>query len=152
MVPSHGARPKTTSRRDTKFRDKEKIMKSGVIISSVLAVAAGVGLMSVFVSNASPYVTIHEAEGHDQKVHVVGKIVPNTLQQNTLAREVNFQLKDDSGEMAVKYVGPPQSNLSSATQVVVIGTKKGDTFVADQMLVKCPSKYESENKAKPSKT
>ena len=122
-------------------------MKTGVIVSTVIAVAAGVGLTSVFVSNASPYVTIQELEGQKQKVHVVGKIVPNTLKQNTLAREVRFELKDDTGAMPVRYVGPPQSNLSSATQVVVVGSKKDGVFEAHQMLVKCPSKYESETKA-----
>jgi cytochrome c-type biogenesis protein CcmE len=114
-------------------------MKAGVIVSCVIAIGAGIGLTTIFVNNASPYVTIKEVEG-TQKVHVVGEIVQSTLQQNTLAREVSFQLKDDTGSMPVKYVGPPQSNLSSATKVVVIE--------ANQMLVKCPSKYESEGAKK----
>lgn len=124
-------------------------MKTGVIVSTVLALAAGIGLTTVFVSNASPYVTIKELDGHDQKVHVVGKIVPNTLKQNTLQREVRFELTDDTGAMPVRYVGPPQSNLASATQVVVIGQRKDGVFEANQMLVKCPSKYESDAKAGP---
>jgi cytochrome c-type biogenesis protein CcmE len=119
-------------------------MKAGVIVSIVVAVAAGVVLTNVFVNNASPYVTIKEVEGSELKVHVVGKIVPNTLKQNTLAREVSFELKDASGVMPVRYVGPPQSNLATANQVVVVGTKKDGVFEASQMLVKCPSKYESE--------
>ncbi|MBL8040763.1 MAG: cytochrome c maturation protein CcmE [Chthonomonas sp.] len=121
-------------------------MKIGIIVSIVVAVVAAGGLATVFVSNASPYVTIKDSVGHSQRVHVVGKIVPDTLQQNTLAGEVKFDLKDDSGTMAVKYVGPPQSNLESATQVVVIGKEDKGVFLADQMLVKCPSKYESQNK------
>ncbi len=122
-------------------------MKTGILVSTGIALAAGVGLTSVFVNNASPYVTIQEVTG-SQKVHVVGKIVPNTLKQNTLQREVNFELKDDTGTMKIRYTGPPQSNLASATQVVVVGNKKDGTFEASQMLVKCPSKYESETKAK----
>lgn len=123
-------------------------MKTGVVVSSLLAAAAGVGLTTVFVNNASPYVTIRELDGSAQKVHVVGKIVPNTLKQNTLAREVRFEIKDDTGAMPVRYTGPPQSNLASATQVVVIGSRKDGVFEAKQMLVKCPSKYESETQAK----
>ncbi|MBV6459475.1 MAG: hypothetical protein HONBIEJF_02623 [Fimbriimonadaceae bacterium] len=103
--------------------------------------------MAVFVGNASPYVTIAEAQP-GTKVHVVGKIVPETLKQNPMQREVLFQLKDESGVMKVRYVGPAQSNLSHANQVVVIGSKKDDTFEAHQMLVKCPSKYESETGTK----
>lgn len=119
-------------------------MKIGVIVSSALAVIACVGLTTVFVNNASPYVTVQEVKGRSQKVHVVGKIVPHTLKQNSLAQEVSFELKDASGTMPVRYIGPPQSNLATATQVVVIGTKKDGIFEANQMLVKCPSKYESQ--------
>jgi cytochrome c-type biogenesis protein CcmE len=123
-------------------------MKTGVIVSLALAVTATVGLTTVFVNNSSPYVTIGELGQEGQKVHVVGKIVPTTLKQNSLERVVQFQLKDETGAMPVRYTGPPQSNLESATQVVVIGTKKEGTFEATQMLVKCPSKYESDTKAK----
>lgn len=123
-------------------------MKTGVIVSATVAILAGIGLTTVFVNNASPYVTIKEVDNLNQKVHVVGKIVPNTLTQNSLAREVSFRIQDDSGEMPVKYVGPPQSNLASATQVVVIGQRKDGVFEANQMLVKCPSKYESDVKPK----
>lgn len=119
-----------------------------MIVSSVVAVVVGIGLTTVFVSNASPYVTVNEIDGQRQNVHVVGKIVPNTLKQNSLAREVTFNLQDDSGMVPVRYVGPPQSNLTHANQVVVIGTKKEGVFEANQMLVKCPSKYESEKKPK----
>lgn len=119
-------------------------MKTGTIISTVLAAGAGIGLMTVFVSNASPYVTIKEAETSGSNVHVVGKIVPSTLRQNSLARQVNFKIQDETGEMPVLYTGPPLSNLETATQVVVIGSKKDNVFEAHQMLVKCPSKYESE--------
>lgn len=119
-------------------------MKPGVIVSIVVAVLAAVGLTQVFVSQASPYVTVKEAEGKGQVVHVVGKIVPDTIKQNSLAREVQFVLTDETGTMPVRYVGPPQSNLEQATQVVVIGNKKAGTFECDKMLVKCPSKYESE--------
>lgn len=123
-------------------------MKTGMIVSSLIAVVAGIGLTTVFVNNASPYVTISDVDKGGQKVHIVGKILPDTLRQNSLAREVSFTLKDDTGTIPVKYVGPPQSNLSHATQVVVIGNKKQGVFEADQMLVKCPSKYESQTKPK----
>ena len=123
-------------------------MKMGVLVSGIAAVAAGLGLTMVFVNNASPYVTIGEVANKGDNVHVVGKIVPASLKQDNLAGEVSFSLKDDTGIMPVKYIGPPQSNLASATQVVVIGSKKADHFEAEKMLVKCPSKYESDTKPK----
>ncbi|MBX3112267.1 MAG: cytochrome c maturation protein CcmE [Fimbriimonadaceae bacterium] len=119
-------------------------MKPGIIVSIALAAVGVVGLGMVFVSNASPYVTVKEAQNHGAGVHVVGEIVPETLQEKTLDRQVKFNLKDATGTMPVVYTGPPQSNLASAKQVVVIGTMKEGTFHSEKMLVKCPSKYESE--------
>lgn len=119
-------------------------MKKGVLISTAVGLCAAAGLMTVFINSSSPYVTVAEAAKHPSKVHVVGKIVQETLKSSVLQGEVNFTIKDDTGSMPVRYVGPPQSNLEHATQVVVIGSVEKDVFLAKQMLVKCPSKYESE--------
>ncbi len=119
-------------------------MKTGIVVSVALATVGVLGLGMVFVNNASPYVTIAEAQGNRSDVHVVGEIIPGTLEQRTMNREVRFELKDKTGKMAVVYTGPPQSNLDSAKQVVVIGTLKNGKFDCDKMLVKCPSKYENE--------
>lgn len=122
-------------------------MKLGVLASIFVAIAAVVGLGFVFVQNASPYLTISQLSESSQGVHVVGKLVPGSLQQNAMKREVKFQLKDDTGVMNVVYTGPALSNLEHATQVVVIGSKNANGFHSEQMLVKCPSKYESGQKA-----
>lgn len=124
-------------------------MKPGIVVSAALATVGVIGLGMVFVNNASPYVTVSEAQDGRSDVHVVGEIVPNTLQEKALTREVRFKLKDKTGEMQVVYNGPPQSNLSSAKQVVVIGSLKDGQFDSDKMLVKCPSKYENEKTATP---
>jgi cytochrome c-type biogenesis protein CcmE len=119
-------------------------MRQGALISGAVALVATIGLTTVFVKNASPYVTIKEAVAQSRDVHVVGELVPASLQLNTLGRETRCVLKDETGEMPVVYTGPPQSNLASATQIVVIGYHENGAFHSKQMLVKCPSKYESE--------
>ncbi len=123
-------------------------MKIGVVFAIALAIAGTVALTTAFVNNSSPYVTIRESSERGSVVHVVGKIVPTTLKRDLLAQEVRFELTDDTGKMPVVYTGPPQSNLETATQVVVVGSRKDGVFLAKQMLVKCPSKYESKDKAK----
>lgn len=127
-------------------------MKPGIIVSVALALVGVVGLGMVFVSNASPYVTVKEAQDNRADVHVVGEIVPGSLQEKTLDRQVKFSLKDQTGEMPVVYTGPPQSNLASAKQVVVIGSLKEGKFHSEKMLVKCPSKYENDKSASPEAT
>jgi len=124
-------------------------MKTGAILSTIIAVGATVGLGLVFVTNASPYLKIKEVSDSTNGVHVVGQIVPGTLQQDALGKKVTFKLKDDTGTMDVIYTGPPQSNLAEAPQVVVIGSRAEGTFSCDKMIVKCPSKYESKQGAAP---
>lgn len=119
-------------------------MKTSAIISFVVAVAAIVGLSMIFVQNASPYLTINQLQTTSKDVHVVGKIVPGTLQDRALGGETRFRIQDATGELDVVYTGPNVSNLATATQVVVIGDRTADGFHSKQMLVKCPSKYESE--------
>jgi cytochrome c-type biogenesis protein CcmE len=127
-------------------------MKLGLVISIGVAAIAIVGMTSVFVGGASPYVTIKDAHAEGRRVHVVGDLDQKTLVRNTLAREVRFELVDETGRLPVRYVGPPQSNLDHATRVVVIGKVEKAVFEADQMLVKCPSKYESESSSEPQRT
>ncbi|MCE9559098.1 MAG: cytochrome c maturation protein CcmE [Armatimonadetes bacterium] len=122
-------------------------MKSGTLISLLVASVAVVGLGFVFVQNSSPYLTINQLSKTSQGVHVVGKIVPGSLKENPMQRETRFKISDDTGQMDVLYNGPTLANLAVAKQVVVVGSMDATQFKSDQMLVKCPSKYESNKKA-----
>lgn len=116
----------------------------GALVSSVIAVAAVLGLGSVFLANASPYMTIAEVQSQSGRtVHVSGTIQHDTIQQNLAKREATFKITDEGGTLDVLYKGKPQPNLATATTVVVIGQMEDGRFVANDMLLKCPSKYES---------
>jgi cytochrome c-type biogenesis protein CcmE len=43
--------------------------------------------------------------------------------------------------MRVVYPNPRPANFEDAERVVVDGRMEGDTFMAEHILVKCPSKY-----------
>ena len=45
--------------------------------------------------------------------------------------------------MPVTYRGVRPGNFEQATSLVAIGTYRGEAFQADQILVKCPSKYQA---------
>jgi cytochrome c-type biogenesis protein CcmE len=46
--------------------------------------------------------------------------------------------------MPVIYRGVIPGNFDQATSIVAIGRYQGDHFEAEQLLVKCPSKYQAE--------
>lgn len=122
--------------------------KKGAILSAVAALLAIGALGAVFVTNASPYVSISEAKSSSgDGLHVAGQIEPNSIRSDIRRNQIDFVLKDDSGQkLPVVYTGAPVSNLGTATKVVAIGGMKNGAFVSSQLLVKCPSKYESETK------
>ena len=60
-------------------------------------------------------------------------------------RQFTFYIKDYLGhEMKVVYNGTIPNNFESATSVVVTGKYKDGCFHADDILTKCPSKYEQQ--------
>ena len=119
----------------------------GALITGVVATAAMGGVLAAFVRNASPYVTVAEAkESHAEGVHLAGDLVKDSIQTNPKSGEIRFQLKDQSGQLAnVLYIGSTPGNLKEATKVVAVGgMDQNNVFVSHQLLIKCPSKYESQ--------
>jgi cytochrome c-type biogenesis protein CcmE len=127
--------------------------KSSLFIIAIIAVAAAIILSTT--ADASMYVGFGEAraraaEGNSTKVHVVGRL-PRDAQKHPVGLEYD-PLKDpnyfaftlvDSTQIAqrVVYNNPKPQDFDASEQVVITGAMKGDVFMADQILLKCPSKY-----------
>jgi len=121
-------------------------MKPGPIIAVVLALLGMSAVVFAFVTNASPYVTVAQAKTmKGNNLHVAGELMLETVQSNPAARLVTFNLKDDAGDIiAVRYQGVTPANLRAATRVVAVGGYRNGEFQSEKLLLKCPSKYESE--------
>lgn len=119
-------------------------MKAGTIATVVLTVAGLCAVVFAFVKNSSPYVTVAQAKvSTSESVHLSGELDKSSVSYG--AGVVRFRLTDEEGEVAqVVYQGPPPANMGEATKVVAIGAMEGDVFEAHRLLLKCPSKYESE--------
>ncbi|HXH62341.1 MAG TPA: cytochrome c maturation protein CcmE [Fimbriimonadaceae bacterium] len=118
--------------------------KSASIVTGILT---GVGLCAVvfaFVKNSSPYVNVAEARTRaGDSLHLAGDMDKSSLSVSVMTHTVSFRLTDENGESVnVVYKGIPPANMSDATQVVAIGSMKGDHFESHKLLLKCPSKYE----------
>ena len=121
-------------------------MKKGPLVTAVVALVAMGAVVAAFMSNASPYVTIAQAKqlGGD-RMHLAGDILKETVVTDIKAAELRFRVKDANGDqITVVHRGEIPANMSSATKVVAIGGIKEDRFVSEQLLLKCPSRYEEE--------
>jgi cytochrome c-type biogenesis protein CcmE len=112
----------------------------GFIIIAVFLILAAFS----FRKSITPYVSFREAKASGETVQIIGKLVPGSSVYDTSQVDLSFQLLSRQGEpMPVVYSsGPKPANFEEATEIVVIGTYDGKRFVADQLLVKCPSKYQ----------
>jgi len=128
--------------------------KSHIIGIVVIAIAVFVIISTA--GDASTYVTFDEAHalfesGNDKKVHVVGQLKVSDsgeiqgVEPSEDKLTVTFLMVDnDNKTNKVFYNKPMPPDLKQSEQVVVIGNFRNDVFVADQILLKCPSKYEED--------
>lgn len=107
--------------------------------------------MYAFTSNASPYGSFAEAKqtGSD-RIYVKGALDKESIHTDVKAGgKTTFFLTDLKGEKEQVQLNVPRpENLGDASDVVVIGGFQGSTFVAKDIRVKCPSRYEDKKGAK----
>jgi cytochrome c-type biogenesis protein CcmE len=111
---------------------------------ALLAVAAGVGVTS-FKKTVTPYISFAEAEKSSGLVQVNGVLADKNYVARPSEQYLEFKLKDENAHvLPVVYRGVIPGNFDQATSIVAIGRYRGDHFEAEQLLVKCPSKYQAE--------
>jgi cytochrome c-type biogenesis protein CcmE len=112
-------------------------------VGGVLVVAFLAYGMTSFKTNLTPYVSFDEAARSTRKVQVAGGLVENSTNYHDEQQKLLFAMVNDEGEtMQVVYDGVKPGNFEEAVQIVAIGRYQDDAFHAEQLLVKCPSKYQ----------
>jgi cytochrome c-type biogenesis protein CcmE len=127
-------------------------------IIGIVVIAIAIGIIVSSAGNASQYVDFKQAKelaanGNDEKIHIVGELTKDA--QNQVVGVEYDPLKDpnylafsvvDNQKMVQKVVcyNPPPSmqDFAKSEKVVIIGRYKDGVFVASEILMKCPSKYE----------
>ncbi|NUM31374.1 MAG: cytochrome c maturation protein CcmE [Bacteroidetes bacterium] len=124
-----------------------------IIILIVIAVAIAI-FVSVY-NDSSMYVDFNTAKKNiGNEYHVVGTLnreKPMIYNPEVNPNHFEFYMKDSTGtEVKVIYNEPKPADFDRSDKVVVIGKfkePKGD-FIAQKILLKCPSKYEAEENTK----
>jgi cytochrome c-type biogenesis protein CcmE len=123
-------------------------MKSSTWIGLTIIVGALAFSGHAFVKGLTPYVTFDEARRANSTVQVMGKLDKTSINYNKVANALDFVLVSDHGDrLPVSFVASRPANFDEAVQVVAIGSYDGATFQADNLLVKCPSKYQGDGAA-----
>ena len=95
------------------------------------------------------YITVDELledvpDIYGQKVRVSGTVVHGSI-QNELDDSLRFTIEAGEGRLNVEYDGIIPDIFTDGVEAVVEGKlSSDDVFVADLLLAKCPTKYESD--------
>ncbi len=118
-------------------------MKVKLILAAVIIVAVAAWGFSSFTSSMTSYVDFSEAQKRGTRVQVMGSIDHDKVVYDENAQLLRFPITDEKGvTMTVNYTGTMPGNFGQATHAVCIGKFQGGEFITDQMLIKCPSKYQ----------
>jgi cytochrome c-type biogenesis protein CcmE len=105
-------------------------------------------------TDSSTYSDFAEASlKQGKELHIIGKLnraKPMEYDAQKNANQFSFYMVDEKGvEKQVIYSNAKPQDFEKSEKVVVIGSMKGDQFIAKSLLLKCPSKYN--DKKAPSK-
>ncbi|MFT4031616.1 MAG: cytochrome c maturation protein CcmE [Siphonobacter sp.] len=127
---------------------KIHLLGIGVIAAAIFILLSTAGDASVYVDFAKAEEMAKE--GNNSKVHVVGilkkdatgQILDLNYNPAINANLLTFSLVDDNGvERQVIYHEPKPQDIEKSEKIVVVGRMENGQFVCDQVLLKCPSKY-----------
>ena len=109
----------------------------------LLVAAIAIGVTS-FKQTMTPYIGFTEARTASGTVQVNGVLADKNYVLKPREQYLRFNLRDSKGQiMPVEYRGVIPGNFDQAVSVVAIGRYEQDHFEANQLLVKCPSKYQA---------
>lgn len=118
-----------------------------IIGIAMIVLAIGLGYYGLQ-SALRPYTTsVSEAINSGRGVQLAGFLVPGEQGRYDANNNFTFSMQDNTGKIVqVVYPKPKPANFEQAISIVAIGRYDASSkaFMADDMLVKCPSKYQEQ--------
>jgi len=118
-----------------------------IYIVGFVALVAGIIMLISASGDVSKYSNFSDASD-GSRVKIVGQLSKDKemiYNPNVDANLFTFFMKDDNGkEQKINYIGAKPQDFEMSESIVITGKLKEDVFLADEMLLKCPSKYKGE--------
>ena len=123
-----------------------KLMVAFVIVAGAAAIffLAGTATDGKSVYYYSPTEYLAKPELAKERLRLKGKIEPGTVRLSADRLDLNFSVTDGQKSLPVHYRGAVPDSFQEGLEVVVDGRMAGTgVFEGKELIVKCPSKYES---------
>ena len=115
----------------------------------LIIIATAIGILMTQATNLSSYGDFARAMAEPDRNHqIVGHLVtekPIDYDPKVDANTFSFYMTDEKGvEKKVVSLSEKPQDFERSEQIVLTGKMKGEVFVATEMQLKCPSKYQDE--------
>ena len=123
---------------------KVKFIVGGGLIALAIVYLIYAGISS----NSAYFLTVDElyAKGEvmqNRTVRVAGMVDAETIDFNNRELILAFDVTSETGErMPVVFNGPKPDQMREGAEAILEGKYNGEEFVAQSLLLKCPSRYE----------
>jgi cytochrome c-type biogenesis protein CcmE len=111
-------------------------------------IVVAIFLLSQVAGDMSTYATFKDADKSRDKVKVAGQLAKDkeiVYNPEVDPNYTSFYMRDAEGaERKIVLLAAKPQDFELSEQLVLTGKMDGDTFVATDMLTKCPSKYKDE--------
>ena len=124
-------------------------------IFGIIVIAIAISVIVSTAGDASSYVSFSEAKslaekGSKTQIHVVGtlkKVGEEIIGIEESPDKLSFKflmVDENQNEQIVLHPNPIPQDFRRSEQVVIVGSYHDDTFIAEKILLKCPSKYQED--------
>ena len=117
-------------------------------IVALAAIGIGIAALTMQAKDVATYANFSDAQRVGEKIKVAGKLSKDKPMNYDPVKDPNqftFYLTDQKGqEIFVRLMKPKPQDFELSEQVVVTGEIKNNEFIANEVLMKCPSKYKDE--------
>jgi cytochrome c-type biogenesis protein CcmE len=119
-----------------------------IIGGVVIALAIIYLIFTATQSTASYFLTVEElydkeSEIYGRNVRVSGKVVGDSVDFNSRDLILHFEIAGEGGEtLPVLFNGPKPDQMRHDAEAIIQGKYDGNEFTAQELLLKCPSRYE----------
>jgi len=119
-----------------------------IIGGGVIALAIIYLIFTATQSTAAYFLTVEELHDkaaviQNRNVRVSGKVVGDSIDFNSRDLILRFDIVGENGKtLPVVFNGPKPDQMRHDAEAIVQGKYDGTQFIAQELLLKCPSRYE----------
>lgn len=119
------------------------VIGATIIMGAIVLFFLSGGLKGGKVFYMTPEEFVNSKYNNGERARLTGRVQIGSVKISNDKPELRFTLEDGKEKIPIHYLGNVPESFAEGLDVVVDGRMGKDVFEAKELIVKCPSKYES---------